>query len=85
MLGEEVHTESCPHRLMECVECELIMAQYGLLDHECPVVDRPMKVKDVDWVDHEDEGICQCERNKWEKKERKGKKVVKVEGGAGGG
>ena len=27
-LGEEIHTESCPHRLVECGGCELIMAQY---------------------------------------------------------
>ena len=99
-IGEEVHTNSCPHRLMECVECESIMAQYHLLEHECPVMDKPMQTRDIDWADHEDESICGCERNrkkekvKAKEKPRKGKdgnkeagveEVNVVEGGAGGG
>ena len=67
-IGEEVHTNSCPHRLMECVECETVMAQYHLLEHECPVMDKPMQTRDIDWADHEDESICGCERNR--KKEK---------------
>ena len=75
MADEEVHTETCPYKLVQCGACEQIMTELEMQAHDCEVYDRPMSVIDLERVEEGNRETCQCGRREKIIKDKEGHAV----------
>ena len=75
---EEVHTETCPYKLVQCGACEQIMTELEMQAHDCEVYDRPMSIIDLERVDEGNRETCQCGRREKIIKDKEGHAVKQI-------
>ena len=55
---QEIHTDGCPYRIVQCIPCGKQLPQWGMYSHACPA-NQPIRTLDID-LQNNSPGACDC-------------------------